>query len=364
MVLSGRARGGSSGLSESAPSSPASPRAVRSVSSPDLSGTIAGTGTAAPAQPPGPASAATVAGDAGRPGVCACCGADAGLGQVECEWTVARVSLSLAALCLPVACQPVAAGWDWAGVCVLWVGWVLLVLTVVPLDYLGRSVPPPPPPLPPLPSASICMHRSASLVLTIRVLTCLFLFGVPRAVPRRALFLGGRVRPWVPRLLPHLFSLLPYSRQIWQHRQVSEVRHRCLPSCFHSKCVEDRAFPCRLSVCPRQALIDHIELLAPHADLVVRHRSVLLPVLDKVRTKALPFCCASTVFSSKTVPFRAVLHNTQLLPHLRALAPALGVLLRRMPEVEPHMEPLLRQVRLGTARDHCSCTPPQTGSGD
>eukprot|EP01051_Picozoa_sp_SAG22_P011773 SAG22_NODE_1162_length_5301_cov_1.628604_7_plen_185_part_00 len=31
-----------------------------------------------------------------------------------------------------------------------------------------------------------------------------------------------------------------------------------------------------------------------------------LSVLLQVRTKALPFCCASTVFLSKTVPFRAV----------------------------------------------------------
>eukprot|EP01051_Picozoa_sp_SAG22_P008752 SAG22_NODE_687_length_7913_cov_2.611851_5_plen_257_part_00 len=32
---------------------------------------------------------------------------------------------------------------------------------------------------------------------------------------------------------------------------------------------------------------------------------------ERVRTKALSFCCVSTVFLSKTAPFLAVLHNTQ-----------------------------------------------------
>eukprot|EP01051_Picozoa_sp_SAG22_P019678 SAG22_NODE_3709_length_1563_cov_1.665984_4_plen_92_part_00 len=42
-----------------------------------------------------------------------------------------------------------------------------------------------------------------------------------------------------------------------------------------------------------------VELKAKAAELA----EALFEVLSEVRTKALPFCCASTVFPSKTVPF-------------------------------------------------------------
>ena len=73
----------------------------------------------------------------------------------EEEWSGTRGLVSAAVLCLPLAATPASAALHLATAVLIWVGWLLVLAAAVPLDSLGR-----------------------------------------------AFILGGRLRPWVPRLLP------------------------------------------------------------------------------------------------------------------------------------------------------------------